>query len=428
MTILNADVAVLGAGPAGLAAGIAAHKAGADVVLIEREARPGGILKQCIHDGFGLLRYGEKLSGPEYVGRFVQEARAADLPIFTSTFVSGTRRAGKETILMLVNRAGVTELHAGAVVLATGCRERSARQIMIQGARPAGILTAGTAQYFVNILGYLPCTRCVILGSGDVGLIMARRLTLEGAEVLGVFEAKQTPSGLSRNIAQCLDDFHIPLHLSRTVTRIIGEDRVEAVEIAEVDERLQPIPGTEQLISCDGVILSVGLIPENEVAESLGVPLDPATKGPFMDQTGQTRVPGIFVCGNAGHVNDLVDYVSDSGERAGAAAAAFAADGHERRLLPVSVDHGLFLYAVPQEIDMEVPDRSATLYFRSRDVCGPVTVELMAGDVVLLRRRYLHLRPPEMQRLQIDLRKIPHDVASLVLTGTVASVAEGVTP
>lgn len=420
MKTLRTDIAVLGAGPAGLAAGIAAHTAGAQVMLIEREERPGGILKQCVHDGFGLLRFGEKLSGPEYAARFVQMARADDLPILTSTTVAGLHRVGEDgNVLTLVNSDGVTELHARAVVLATGCRERSARQVMIQGTRPAGVLTAGTAQYCINILGYLPCRRCVILGSGDIGLIMARRLTLEGAEVLGVFEAKSTPSGLSRNVAQCLDDFHIPLHLAHTVTRIIGEDRVEAVEISEVDEHLRPRAGTGQIIPCDGVILSVGLIPENEMAESLQVPIDPVTKGPYMDQAGETRVPGVFVCGNAAHVYDLVDYVTESGERAGTAAAAFVAGRRGHRSVQLTADPGFFLYAVPQEIDLLDPSGSAVLYFRSRRECGAATVAITAADTTVLRHRYSHLRPPEMQRLVLDLQKLPQDAATLTMTGVV---------
>jgi thioredoxin reductase len=424
MIVRHVDIAVLGAGPAGMAAALAAARGGADTVLIERESHLGGILKQCVHDGFGLLRFGEKLSGPEYAGRFVRMVREAGPAVMTSTFVAEARRDGDETTLMLVDCHGVTELHAKAVVLATGCRERSARQVMIQGTRPAGVMTAGTAQYYVNVLGYLPTTRCVILGSGDIGLIMARRLTLEGAEVLGVFEAKSIPSGLSRNIAQCLDDFGIELHLSRTVTRIFGDDRVEAVETAAVDEKMRPVAGTEERLSCDGVILSVGLVPENEVAEALEVPMDPATRGPLMDQNGQTQVPGVFVCGNASHVNDLVDYVSESGERAGTAAAAFIAGHRARRLLPLVSDSTVLLYAVPQFVDMDAPEASAALFFRSKAELGVTVVQVMAGGETVARHQYQHLRPPEMERLEIDLGLIPSDITSLTIgTGSVA-VAE----
>ena len=422
MMVRNVDIAVLGAGPAGMAAALAAAQGGAITVLIERENHLGGILKQCVHDGFGLLRFGEKLSGPEYAGRFVHMVREAGLPVLTSTFVAEAHRNSEENILMLVDRSGVTELHAKVVVLATGCRERSARQVMIQGTRPAGVMTAGAAQYYVNVLGYLPTTRCVILGSGDIGLIMARRLTLEGAEVLGVFEAKSTPSGLSRNIAQCLDDFGIPLHLSRTVTRIFGDDRVEAVETAAVDEKMRPVVGTEERLCCDGVILSVGLIPENEVGEALGVPMDPVTKGPVMDQNGETQVPGVFVCGNAGHVNDLVDYVTESGERAGAAAAAFVAGRYKGRLLPVMVDSTVLLYAVPQFVDMDSPESHAVVYFRSREELGTTLVQVAVRGEMVARHRYQHLRPPEMERLEIDLSLIPTDATSLDI-GTESIVA-----
>ena len=424
MIVRTVDIAVLGAGPAGLAAALAAAQGGANTVLIERESHLGGILKQCVHDGFGLLRFGEKLSGPEYAGRFVHMVREAGLPVLTSTFVAEAHREGRDNVLMLVDRSGVTELHAKAVVLATGCRERSARQVMIQGTRPAGVMTAGAAQYYVNVLGYLPTTRCVILGSGDIGLIMARRLTLEGAEVLGVFEAKSTPSGLSRNIAQCLDDFGIPLHLSRTVTRIFGDDRVEAVETASVDEKMRPLAGTEERLSCDGVILSVGLIPENEVGESLGVPMDPVTKGPLMDQNGQTHIPGVFVCGNAGHVNDLVDYVTESGERAGLAAAAFVAGRPTGRPIPLVADSTALLYAVPQFVDMEASAQAAVIYFRSREELGETLVQVTAGGEMVVRHRYQHLRPPEMERLEIDLSRIPADATSLEIRVGSATAAE----
>jgi thioredoxin reductase len=424
MIVRNVDIAVLGAGPAGMAAALTAARGGADTVLIERENHLGGILKQCVHDGFGLLRFGEKLSGPEYAGRFVRMVREAGLAVLISTFVAEARHDGDESILMLVDRHGVTELHAKAVILATGCRERSARQVMIQGTRPAGVMTAGAAQYYVNVLGYLPTTRCVILGSGDIGLIMARRLTLEGAEVLGVFEAKSIPSGLSRNIAQCLDDFGVELHLSRTVTRIFGEDRVEAVETTAVDERMRPVAGTEERLSCDGVILSVGLIPENEVAEALEVPMDPATRGPLMDQNGQTQVPGVFVCGNASHVNDLVDYVSESGERAGTAAAAFIAGHRARRLLSLVADSTVLLYAVPQYIDMDAPESGAVLFFRSKAELRVTVVQVTAGGEMVARHRYQHLRPPEMERLEIDLSRIPAGITSLNIGTESVAVAE----
>lgn len=401
------DVIVLGAGPAGLAAGLASRRHGANTLLIEREESPGGILKQCIHDGFGLIRFGEKLTGPEYAQRYIDMVTREEIPILTSTFVTKIEKTEDGYDLALVNEdEGVFHVRSAALILAGGCRERTARQIAIHGSRPAGVYTAGTAQYFVNILGILPCRRCVILGSGDIGLIMARRLTLEGAEVIGVYEAKSTPSGLTRNIAQCLQDFAIPLHLSRTVTRVYGDDRVEGVEISEVDEQMRPVPGTGERVDCDGVILSVGLIPENEPAESLDVPLDHATKGPYVDQHFMTRVTGAFSCGNALHVSDLVDYVSESGELAGRHAAAYAKDRQARQLIPIEATPADFLYAVPQHIDIVSEDKNVILYFRSREVEKNVRVHITHGDTVLFNKKYLTLKPPEMERVALDLSDI----------------------
>ncbi|MEG0803680.1 MAG: FAD-dependent oxidoreductase, partial [Pygmaiobacter sp.] len=311
------DVAVIGGGPAGLAAALAAQHCGKKVLLIEREARLGGILKQCIHDGFGLVRFGKKMAGPEYAEIFIDEVQRSSIEVALRTFAARAEKTPDGTQLTLVSCTGVRSVLANSL----GCRERTARQVGIHGTRPAGIFTAGAAQYYTNVLGQLPTRRCVILGSGDIGLIMARRLTLEGAKVLGVYEAKQTPSGLSRNIAQCLTDFDIPLFTGHTVTRVFGKQRLTGVEIAQVDAAMQPMAGTEKILGCDALILSVGLIPENELAETLGIPLDSRAKGPVCDQHYETLCDGIFACGNALHVNDLVDYVSESGEGAGRAAA-----------------------------------------------------------------------------------------------------------
>lgn len=397
----SVDVLIIGGGPAGLAAAIAARKNGAEVLLLEREARLGGILKQCIHDGFGLVRYGEKLSGPEYAGRFIDEFRALEIEALTLTFVTRIEKKQEGFLITAVNREGLEQIHTKALILATGCRERTAKQVSIHGTRPAGVFTAGTAQHFTNLLGLLPTKKCVILGSGDIGLIMARRLTLEGAEVLGVYEAKPTPSGLTRNLHQCLHDFNIPLHLSHTVTRVFGQDRLSAVEIMQVDERMNPIPGTAQRVECDALILSVGLIPENELAEGLGVVIDPKTKGPLCDAGLMTSVPGVFSCGNALHVNDLVDYVSQSGETAGQNAALY--DPHrEQTLIPVTAGEGL-LYAVPQRLDLQSDNSAVTLYFRSRENLGRCRLVITADGRVLFTRNYPFLRPPEMERLTLDL-------------------------
>ena len=321
--MMQYDVVVLGGGPAGLAAAISAHERGARVLLLEREEKLGGILKQCIHDGFGLYQFGELLTGPEYAGRYISRFIKEHISFMTNSFVIRVEKTLNGFSLTVQSKNGIEPIQAKALILACGCRERTSRQVFIHGDRPAGIFTAGTAQYFVNILGVLPTKKCVILGSGDIGLIMARRLTLEGVKVIGVYEIKPEPSGLTRNIVQCLNDFDIPLHLSKTVSRVFGRDRVEAVEICSADNNMQIISGTEEIIECDAVILSVGLIPENEIAESLGVELDKATHGPIVDNCLMTGVEGVFCCGNALHVFDLVDDVSKSGEKAGESAANY---------------------------------------------------------------------------------------------------------
>ena len=347
------------------------------------------------------MRYGEKLSGPEYAGRFIDEFHALGLQARTLTFVTRIQKTVEGFAVTLVNRDGVETVAAKALVLATGCRERTAKQVSIHGTRPAGVFTAGCAQHFTNLLGQLPTRKCVILGSGDIGLIMARRLTLEGAQVLGVYEAKSTPSGLTRNIHQCLHDYNIPLYLSHTVTRVFGQDRLTAVEISQVDECMVPIPGTEQIVECDALILSVGLIPENELAEGLGAAIDPKTKGPVCDAGLMTSVPGVFSCGNALHVNDLVDYVSESGEAAGKSAARYR-PGQQRTLIPITAGEGL-LYAVPQRLDVNTDRSAVTVYFRSRENLGPCRLVITADGREIYTRRYPFLRPPEMERLELDL-------------------------
>ena len=396
------DIIIIGAGPAGLAAAIAAKEAGVDdVLVIERDSVPGGILNQCIHNGFGLHTFREELTGPEYAARFLRRAEELGVAIRLSTMVLSLTN---ERVLTVTSRErGVEQLRGRAVILAMGCRERPRGALNIPGYRPAGIYSAGTAQRLVNLEGFMPGREVVILGSGDIGLIMARRLTLEGAEVLGVYEAKPTPSGLTRNIHQCLHDYNIPLHLSHTVTRVFGADRLTGVEVAEVDEHMRPIPGTEQRIDCDALIVSVGLIPENELAESLGVPLDGHTRGPVCDGQLMTEVPGIFSCGNALHVNDLVDYVSASGELAGKSAAHFAAHTRDEIALTISDDFG---YLVPQRLDRTEDNSSVTLYFRSAAVLGPCRVVLTMDGKEVWSRRYPFLRPPEMQQLTLDFDKL----------------------
>lgn len=401
--LLSYDVTVIGAGPAGLAAALEADRQGAKTLLVEREARLGGILKQCIHDGFGLVRFGEKLSGPEYAERFIAQLPESGVTIMTLSFVSNIERTDGGSLLTLITRDGMKRVRTRSLVLATGCRERTSRQIGVHGRHCAGVFTAGTAQYYTNILGKLPTRRCVILGSGDIGLIMARRLTLEGAKVVGVYEAKPTPSGLTRNISQCLWDFDIPLHTSKTVTRVFGDARLTAVEISSVDDCMCPIRGTEEIVPCDALILSVGLIPENELAESIGVPLDPKTKGAIVDERNETLTDGVFACGNALHVNDLVDYVSESGETAGRAAAQ--RETKRRGLLPVECDTSL-LYVVPQRIDRNADLAERIFFFRSSAELDSATLSVSRGGQTLLTKKYAHLRPPEMERLALSIEGI----------------------
>lgn len=414
------DVIVIGGGPAGLAAALASKKEGASTLIIERERRIGGILKQCIHDGFGVIRFGEKLSGPEYAERFIRMVFDNNINVLTSTYVNDIDKVENEFKLRVVNsKSGVFEVSSRSLVLACGCRERTSKQIFIQGDRPAGIFTAGSAQYFTNIMGYLPCKRCVILGSGDIGLIMARRLTLEGAEVIGVYEVKSTPSGLNRNISQCLDDFDIPLHLSHTITRIFGNERVEAVEIMKVDSGLRPIPGTENIVECDGVILSVGLIPENEVAEKLEIEIDRATGGPYVDQNFMTTVNGVFSCGNALHVNDLVDYVSESGEIAGNYAAKYSMNEWDRKLINI-VKSDDFLYVVPQKIDISSNNSEIIIYFRAKGRRENTVIKINSPVDTIFKKRYLKLSPPEMERIAKDISEF-----SLDIKASISMVMEG---
>lgn len=396
------DVTVIGGGPAGLAAAISADDNGAKTLVIEREERLGGMLKQCIHDGFGLSRFGERLAGPEYVERFMAKLYEKNIDVLLRTFVTRIEKLDDGFCVVTVSSDGLKKIYTKTLVLATGCRERSAKQVFIHGTRPAGVFTAGTAQHFTNRLGVMPTKRCVILGSGDIGLIMARRLTLEGAQVLGVYEINPTPSGLTRNIHQCLHDYDIPLYLSHTVTRVFGADRLEAVEISEVDENLKPIEGTQKRVECDALIVSVGLIPENELAESIGVDLDWHTKGPVCDGQLMTSVPGVFSCGNALHVNDLVDFVSASGEEAGKNATLFASK--QRHTADIKIGDE-FLYLVPQQLDLNADNAKVTFYFRSKKVLGKSTLRLFVDGAEVWKRRYPFLRPPEMQQLVLDMNK-----------------------
>lgn len=400
------DVVVIGGGPAGLAAATAAAEAGARVLLIEREERLGGILKQCIHDGFGVIKYGEKLSGCEYATREIERMRGTSAQVYTLTFVSRIEKLEDGFKLTLVNEKGIEVVETAALVLATGCRERTAKQVAVHGTRPAGLLTAGTAQYYINIMGYLPGKKAVILGSGDIGLIMARRLTLEGAKVIGVFEAKSRPGGLARNIYQCLDDFGIPLHLSETVVKVHGRDRVCGVTVAKVDENMIPLGGTERFIACDSLIVSVGLIPENELAESLGVRLSQATGGAICDERCMTGVAGVYACGNALHVSDLADYVSESGAIAGLSAARDSVTkmGEVEPPIEIKVDEN-FGYVVPQRV-RKSEGGEVVFFFRSRESRSQVLVKAWLGRKKIFSKQYIGLKPPEMERVTVDFSQV----------------------
>lgn len=400
--MLNYEIVVIGGGPAGLAAAIEARKNGAvSILVIERDRELGGILQQCIHNGFGLHVFKEELTGPEYAERFIRELQELGIEYMLDTMVLELS-AQRELKVMSAER-GYFEVKAQAVVLAMGCRERTRGAIAIPGTRPAGVMNAGTAQRYLNMEGYMVGKRVVILGSGDIGLIMARRMTLEGAEVLAVAELMPFSSGLMRNIVQCLDDFSIPLYLSHTVTEIRGRDRVEAVVIAQVDEHFQPIPGTEKEYACDTLLLSVGLIPENELTRGAGIEIDPRTNGPRVNEAMETSVPGIFACGNVVHVHDLVDWVTAESRRAGKFAAAYVKDALASRSAHFVTEAGNGIsYIVPHTVRTANIDQELTLMMRVRKVFHRAELVVKANGAEIKRIRKVHLAPGEMEHVTLN--------------------------
>ena len=416
------DLIVVGGGPAGLAAAISAKKSGLmNVLVLERDSRAGGILLQCIHNGFGLHYFGEELTGPEYAGRFVSEAETLDVEIKVSTMVLEIQKGGASHKVMAINSSdGLTVFETKTIAIATGCRERTRGALVIPGTRPSGIFTAGSAQRFVNIDGYLPGKKVVILGSGDIGLIMARRLTLEGAEVKVVCEIMNYSAGLARNMTQCLENFDIPLKLSTTIVQIHGEDRVSGVTIASVDEHRKPIAGTEEFISCDTVLLSVGLIPENEISVAAGVQIDSITSGPSVNQFMETSIPGIFACGNSVHVHDLVDHVTEESLLMGKSAAEYiknqdfkSSDKYSPVNIPVTPGNRV-RYTVPQHLELEPSlfenpgsetdkktDYKIRIMFRSTDVYRSVLVSVYAGTKLLSQQKKRIVRPGELQTIDV---------------------------
>ena len=403
MKTMNYDIVIIGGGPAGMAAAVEVAENGKEsVLLIERDKSLGGILQQCIHDGFGLFRFGKRLAGTEYAQRYIDMVHEKRIEVKTDTMVLDL---SDERVLYAINNTdGMMEIHAKAVIMAMGCRERTASQIFIYGYRPAGVLTAGTVQRYINIEGYLPGKKAVILGSGDIGLIMARRMTLEGVEVKGVYEVMKHPGGLTRNIVQCLDDYQIPLHLGTSVIRIHGKDRLSGVTVAKVDDHMNPIEGTEEFIECDLLVLAVGLIPENELSKNAGIELDTKTKGPIVDNEFMTSVPGIFAAGNVSVVFDLVDYVSESGVTTAQGAMKFV-----RGEMNLSDEY--YEVAAGENVNFVVPQRirtkgKAKFYMRVKQVLSNIEIDCIEDGKIIAKKRSVKGMPAEMISISTELKDL----------------------